>query len=466
MTARRVPRPSHGKVLNVPCASEDEDEADDEILEAINKNKQERVAQAKDRTQPKTPKAHYIVELPHDSSDDIPPTHEPARAAEEIFVAEETAQTRRTASAIPEENATRAPKSSQVKKVKLPSATQVKKTKVTEKEAAKKRKASTSSESSEAKRLRTLPTSSTAPIDATPINVALAYMMVPFGVGHVIEEVDEEMEENSSAASTPIDDEIEADPIPQASTPPPQQNKEMNDEEKDEDVDIGYNTPVIHDEFWEKTHPNSPLATPIPQLHESLAATEIQTGSQEKRTLVKSVPKTESVASAKDTTNTSTEETVAPEADKPAQHIPQTEKSPAEEHVPQTEDNTTEPHVDNPQSAVVVAEILQTENLRRLIGRFKPNLQPTVQKNHYYLHEIFERTWPILSHLKTSEELTEMEFQQDFDWSCPPKKKFKEIPAPPLVASSFSTTRTTREAEELDATVATNDPKAPPPSKK
>ena len=34
----------------------------------------------------------------------------------------------------------------------------------------------------------------------------------------------------------------------------------------------------------------------------------------------------------------------------------------------------------------------------------------SVRKNHYYLHEVFDRTWAILSHLKTPEELKEMEF--------------------------------------------------------
>jgi hypothetical protein len=47
--------------------------------------------------------------------------------------------------------------------------------------------------------------------------------------------------------------------------------------------------------------------------------------------------------------------------------------------------------------------------------------------NHYYAHEIFDRSWAILSHLKTIEELDEMEFQQNFDWSMPPKKKFKKV---------------------------------------
>jgi hypothetical protein len=53
--------------------------------------------------------------------------------------------------------------------------------------------------------------------------------------------------------------------------------------------------------------------------------------------------------------------------------------------------------------------------------------QNSVRKNHYYAHEIFDRSWAILSHLKTTEELEEMEFKQDFNWSIPPKKKFKKV---------------------------------------
>ena len=40
---------------------------------------------------------------------------------------------------------------------------------------------------------------------------------------------------------------------------------------------------------------------------------------------------------------------------------------------------------------------------------------------------IFDRSWAILLHLKTDEELVEMEFQQNFDWSYLPNKKFKKV---------------------------------------
>lgn len=76
-------------------------------------------------------------------------------------------------------------------------------------------------------------------------------MTVPFGEEHIITELDEEMDENCFAASTPIDEEIQADQFPQVQTPPPE-NPEMTAEEKEVDVDIGGTTPVIHDDYWER----------------------------------------------------------------------------------------------------------------------------------------------------------------------------------------------------------------------
>ncbi|KAI4991645.1 hypothetical protein ZWY2020_040031 [Hordeum vulgare] len=150
--------------------------------------------------------------------------------------------------------------------------------------------------------MKTLTTSSSAPIDATPLSVAHSYMIVPFGEEDVIQERDEEMEKNRSADSTPIYEEIEVDQIPQASTPAPH-NLEMTAEEKEEDVDIRCNTPVIHDDFWEKTHPNSPMPPPIPQVHESRAAIDVRTGTEEKSSHMKSAPEQESAASADENAN-------------------------------------------------------------------------------------------------------------------------------------------------------------------
>ena len=94
-----------------------------------------------------------------------------------------------------------------------------------------------------------------------------------------------------------------------------------------------------------------------------------------------------------------------------------------------------------------------------------------VKKNHYYLHEVFDRTWAILSHLYGEEDLKQMGFKEDFDWSSPPPKKLKKVKVPPLVASSYFSSRDTDEYEDLDDTAAgptsTQDPNnagAPPSS--
>jgi hypothetical protein len=45
-------------------------------------------------------------------------------------------------------------------------------------------------------------------------------------------------------------------------------------EESEEDVDIdGATTPVIHNEFWDAFHPNSPITTPLMQVPRSPART-------------------------------------------------------------------------------------------------------------------------------------------------------------------------------------------------
>ena len=94
-----------------------------------------------------------------------------------------------------------------------------------------------------------------------------------------------------------------------------------------------------------------------------------------------------------------------------------------------------------------------------------------VKENHYYLHEVFDRTWAIMSHLYGEEDLKQMGFKEDFDWSAPPTKKFKRVKIPSVVASSYSSSRATDENEDLDDTAAgpttTQDPdnaSAPPSS--
>ena len=85
-----------------------------------------------------------------------------------------------------------------------------------------------------------------------------------------------------------------------------------------------------------------------------------------------------------------------------------------------------------------------------------------VNKNHYYLHETFNRTWAVLSHVYSAPDLKNMGLKEEFDWSAPPPKKFKKVKVPDLVASSYSSSRETDEHEDLDDTAAgptpTNDP--------
>ena len=85
-----------------------------------------------------------------------------------------------------------------------------------------------------------------------------------------------------------------------------------------------------------------------------------------------------------------------------------------------------------------------------------------VKKNQYYLHETFNRTRAVLSHVYSAADLKNMGLKEEFDWSAPPPKKFKKVKVPSLVASSYSSSRDTDEHEDLDDTVAgpttTNDP--------
>ena len=51
--------------------------------------------------------------------------------------------------------------------------------------------------------------------------------------------------------------------------------------------------------------------------------------------------------------------------------------------------------------------------VKRQFGAILQNMsvtQNSVKKNHYYLHQVFDRTWAILSHILTDYELKEMNF--------------------------------------------------------
>ena len=112
--------------------------------------------------------------------------------------------------------------------------------------------------------------------------------------------------------------------------------------------------------------------------------------------------------------------------------------------------------------------------VKRQFGSILHNMTAThnaVKKNHYYLHETLNRTWAVLSHIYSAEDLKKMGLQEDFDWSAPPPKEYKKVKVPSLVASSYSSSRDTDEHEDLDDTAAgpttTQDPDnagAPPSS--
>ena len=91
--------------------------------------------------------------------------------------------------------------------------------------------------------------------------------------------------------------------------------------------------------------------------------------------------------------------------------------------------------------------------VKREFGAILHNMTATyysVKKTHYYLNEVFDHTWAILTHLYGDEDLKQMGFQQDFGWSKPSPNKFKKVQVPPLVPSSYSSSRDTDENEDLD----------------
>ncbi|KAI4975932.1 hypothetical protein ZWY2020_049539 [Hordeum vulgare] len=100
-----------------------------------------------------------------------------------------------------------------------------------------------------------------------------------------------------------------------------------------DDVDIGFTTPSIHDEFLAKTHQNSLMGPPIRQIPESRTTTEVFPCSEEKSITVKSVPEQESATSADE--NAKVEESVVPEIQFP-QSEEQNVKDPKTKVLPST----------------------------------------------------------------------------------------------------------------------------------
>ena len=84
--------------------------------------------------------------------------------------------------------------------INLPSASKAKKTKAAQRVAVKKRKASTISESSAPKKVKTLMSSYTNPIDVVPISSMASKEIVPFGEEYVIPS-DSDEEDPSAATS-------------------------------------------------------------------------------------------------------------------------------------------------------------------------------------------------------------------------------------------------------------------------
>ena len=115
----------------------------------------------------------------------------------------------------------------------------------------KERKASATVESSAPKKVKTLTSSFTNPIDVVPISIVPSKEVVPFGEDYVI--LDDIGEENPSIGSSEqLDEEIEVEDIPSTplvSSPMPQFIAEEAgvEEMEDEDVDIGSTTHVLNE---------------------------------------------------------------------------------------------------------------------------------------------------------------------------------------------------------------------------
>ncbi|KAI4996690.1 hypothetical protein ZWY2020_052032 [Hordeum vulgare] len=284
---------------------------------------------------------------------------------------------------------TPSPKTSKVKKL-IPSASDEKKTRAAEKEA-KKRKASSAEEKIEAKRLKE--TEESAPLDPVPLNVAPSFEMVVVG-DH----------------TTRADEEIQIDDSPQPHIPQ-KETTEASDEDRHQ-LSRRFPEPCW---LYAPIRVNKKTFEPI----EGKGKSVIDEGS---RPLDGQFKERDEYSSWDDT------ETRPP--------------SPVPPRVLTTRELLLSLHqkVDHNhkwvkrQFGAIVKTLTETQN--------------SVKLNHHYLHEVIDRTWATLAHLKTQTELEELNFEQDFDWSWPPKKKFRPIPVPDLEYSSFSSFRTAESDEE------------------
>jgi hypothetical protein len=86
-----------------------------------------------------------------------------------------------------------------------------------------------------------------------------------------------------------------------------------SNEETDEDLGVGSTTPIIHDDFWDVAHPNSPLTTPPTKVPQSPAISEeIHTGSKGHQPSLHTITEEIPAASAEEIVQPTTTEEVAP----------------------------------------------------------------------------------------------------------------------------------------------------------
>ncbi|KAI4999003.1 hypothetical protein ZWY2020_057463 [Hordeum vulgare] len=421
-TAERAPLPSPSKIIAVPSASEGSDEYDDETLQAIIRNKQERVAQAsiaipppwtprsslttsisENRTPAPTPQP--LVEEPADASpheEETPQAeevHQERRVDEpaieeiitetptdEIAAADETAPDPAASSkqaddsvpagsSIPAEETverTPSPKASKVKKI-IPSASDVKKTRAAEKEA-KKRKASSAVEETEAKRLKE--SEETAPLDPVPLNVAPSYEMVV--IDDPAKKADEEMKDVTPEEHT--DEEIHIDDSPQPLIP---------------HTETAQASAALADETASPTKPAEEKQAENPH------ADEIQHSDRtpQDEEQAHPTPPTEKEAEIPQP-EAQPEQASSPRHEVPADEIPHPEEN-AEENVP-AQDNAF--IMLNPETAIVVSSPIPQQNLQP-VQRQPFSKRPKFQKENFFeerMYFIGENPYdkPQMRHLK------------------------------------------------------------------
>ncbi|KAI4994575.1 hypothetical protein ZWY2020_034216 [Hordeum vulgare] len=272
--------------------------------------------------QQKLPESSYTVQLPEEDEADEPVAEEITQEtpADEYAPAEENVPIEENASA--EETARTETAPAPEERIPSPQPSKAKRPKVTQTE------------------------SSTAPLDATPLNVATSYSLVPFRIDYVIPEEDEEMEDAESEEI--MDEEIQIDDIPQSTIP-----------QKTSD-DIDCTTPAFRDDFW--------------------VATEILTGSDGKTVSDESA--LGSAASADDFASST-------------KKIPQAEEYPQPEEKGQNEENAPSPNsetaivVVNTETAMIVAPLQEQQHNLQPQQNQPFSRRPKFQKEAFYEERMY-----------------------------------------------------------------------------